>query len=137
MQYTVIMNGISYDLPPYTLAVSDKVDEINEQNSNPNVKKRANYENMLKFIISSVGTESAEEILGSTTLEDMDLQQIAICYLGICKAYDKPLSEAQRESNREALSSDEMKVVLEVLKNADNVDKIMKHAGKSKGISHR
>lgn len=130
MVYTLIRNGVSYDLPPYSLNVSDSIEKINAQNIAPNSRKKANYQLMIDFIVSEVGADNANTILGGTSVTEVDLQEVAICYLEICKSYDRPIRDAQKEETRESLNSDELKTVLEILKNADNIEKLKNSASK-------
>ena len=131
MQYTLISNGISYDLPPYTLEISDKMDKINEQNINQSVNKKVKYISMIDFIVSLLGEDATVDIIGSTDVASVDLQAVAVAYMDICRTYDTPLREARKEESNEAFNSDEMKMVLEILKNADNIEKLKKAAAPS------
>lgn len=133
MIYTIIKDNVSYDLPPFTISVSEAMDKINAQNCNPSANKKTCYQGMIDFIVSEVGKENAEAILGCTDVAKVDLQEVHMCYLEIAKAYEKPLSDMREEEMREKLDNAELDKVLEFMKNIGNIDKLQNAATKQQG----
>jgi hypothetical protein len=88
---------------------------------------------MIDFIVSSVGKENAETILGCTEVAKVDVQEVYMCYLAIAKAYEKPLEEMREADMREKLDSSEWDKILEIMKNVENIDKLQNMATKAQG----
>lgn len=133
MVYTLIKDSISYDLPPFTISVSEAMDKINAQNMNSLANKKASYKDMIDFIVAEVGKDNAETILGCTDVAKVDLQEVYTCYLEIAKAYEKPLRDAREEEMRQQLDSAELDKVLDIVKNLDNIDKLQSMTTKAQG----
>ena len=105
MQYTLIYNGQSYDLPKFTLATKEKITKINQQNENTTIADKSKYTDMYKFIVESIGQENADTIFESQKLEEIDLSEITIVYLGITIGYDKPVNDYNNASMQEKINS--------------------------------
>ena len=61
MEYTIIVDGRSYDLPKKTLAVVDKLDEaLKVDASNLNIRQK--FEKLHHFIRDLVGDETVKEM---------------------------------------------------------------------------
>ena len=113
MQYTVIINGISYDIPCYSISISEDLEKI-ELLNNGNQKFREKCKNMYDFICKILGKENSLEILGK--FENSDPNTINITYLEIVKSYNKPLSDYNLENSEQKLSSDLVDKILELAK---------------------
>lgn len=128
MDYALEFNGRAYDLPKFTQSVSDEIGKINKRNEDPKVQDADKYKTMYDFIRKMVGSENAAEIFGTENVNEIDLNEITICYLGICNGYDKPVNEFKREKNQigSQISEEDKRFVLEVLKNSSNLEKFAK-----------
>ena len=126
MEYTLIYRGNSYELPKFTKKVKDKIDRISEQNESPSIKDYDKYKGMYDFIREMIGAEAALEIFETDDIDEMDLNEIAVCFLGICSGYDKPVNEAKKEISDNKIDKEDMQMVLEVLRNAGNLKELEK-----------
>lgn len=104
MQYTVIVNNQSYDLPPKTLSVMEKMESVLERD-NSNIPIKEKYKAIHTFISGLLGKENTKEIFGTDNLNEMDLCELTICFKKIVDAYDKPIADYMYEKNSEAINS--------------------------------
>lgn len=105
MEYTIIINDRSYDLPKKTVAVMEKLDEALKVDSLNNLSVRQKYERLHGCVKSIVGDENAEEMFGSANLNEIDLSDVALAVLKINDAYNKPLSDYKTNSTIEKINS--------------------------------
>jgi len=99
MDYTVIINNRSYDLPKKTVSVMNKLDDVLKVD-NLNIKARQKFEKLHEFVKAN-----AKEILGSDNLDEIDLSDLSIGVLKINDAYNKPLNDYKMEKMRATLNS--------------------------------
>lgn len=104
MEYTVIINNISYDLPKKTIDVVDKVDTILKVDAS-NLNVRQKYEKLHRFTKDILGDDNTKEILGSENLSDVDLSELTLTVRMIIDAYDKPISDYDYEKRNRSLES--------------------------------
>lgn len=103
MEYTIIANGKSYDLPKKTLRIAEEIEKtISIDESNAPIREK--YKAVLKACQTILGQEATDEILGTYKLEDMDLSEITILFEKICASYQEPLEEFKNDRNSEMLS---------------------------------
>lgn len=124
MQYTLEFAGRSYDLPKFTKSVKDEISKIDARNADTRVNDTDKYKGMYNFIRKMIGADAALEIFETENLDEMDLNDITICFLGIGTGYDKPVNEYARGGNK--ISEEDKKLVLEVLKNSGNIQNLEK-----------
>lgn len=103
MEYTILENGKTYDLPKYNLKISAKM-EVVENFKRTGASSCDKIRKMYDFIAEIIGKENAVEILGK--VDDADPNYINIVYLDIVKAYNKPLTEYESERQAEQLDND-------------------------------
>lgn len=111
--YTIIYKGISYDLPNYSIKISEKLEEIELLNRG-NQKFRDKCKKMYDFISEMIGKENCIEIIGK--FEDSDPNTINIVYLEIVKSYNTPLEEYRKSQMEDKLDSSQVEKILEVVK---------------------
>lgn len=128
MQYSVIINNNSYELPKFTKAIKDEINKVNERNVSERVNDTDKYKGMYNFIRKCIGGEAAKEVFETENLDEMDLNEITICYLEICKAYDKPVVDANRSKHE--ISDSDKELVIELIKNAGNIGNLEKMLNK-------
>ena len=136
MQYTLIFNDVAYDLPKFTKSIRKEIEKLNINNANTSIDLDKRVKDMYLFIKDKIGEENALEIFGTDDLEEMDINEITLCYIGICDGYDRPMKE--HEKNKSAfdnVSEDDRKLILEVLKNSGNIQNIAKSV--NSGVSFR
>lgn len=96
MEYTVYINGRSYDLPKKTVSVMEKMDGILKIDS-CRMKARQKFEKMHEFVKDMIGEENAKEAFGTDNLEEMDMSELAITVLKMNDAYNQPLTDYKIE----------------------------------------
>ena len=64
MEYTIIINGRSYDLPKKTVSVMEKMDSVLKVD-NLRIKARQKFEKIHEFVKDMIGAENAKEAFGS------------------------------------------------------------------------
>ena len=103
MEYTVIVNGKSYDLPKKTIAVAESLEEVLKVDST-NFKIRQKMEKLHRFSKDLLGEDNVKEILGTDDLEEADTSALAMLVLNINEAYEKPVTEYRTDKMREAFN---------------------------------
>lgn len=124
MIYTLEYAGSSYELPKFTKSVSDKIGKINAQNENTRIPDMDKYKSMYEFICEMIGNENAAEIFETDQLDEIDLNDITVCYLGICAGYEKPVNDFKKKSS--AIDEKDKQFVLDLFKNAGNLKELEK-----------
>ena len=125
MQYTVIFNRKSYDLPKKTMAIWEDLDLIFKLDST-NLPNREKYKKMIEFIAKLVGQEAIEEIFGTEELDEMDLNDITLAIFKVRDAYENPLANYQAEKNSESLSQIPLDKLQSISKLVDTASKVKK-----------
>lgn len=125
MQYTVIFNHKSYDLPKKTMAIWEDLDLIFKLDST-NLPNREKYKKMIEFIAKLVGQEAIEEIFGTEELDEMDLNDITLAIFKVRDAYENPLANYQSEKSSEALSQIPLDKLQSISKLMDTASKVKK-----------
>ena len=105
MNYTVIVNGQSYDLPKKTVKVVEEMDKVAQIDNVKGLGIRDKFKALFDFIGGLVGKEAAKEILGSDKLDEVDLSEVTLTFAKIKDAYDKPLEEYNSEKSFQKLNS--------------------------------
>lgn len=121
MEYTIIANKKSYKLPQKTIAVMEKLDEVVKVDSIKEMNLRSKFETLHEAIKDFLGEETAEEILGSSDLEKVDLSEITLTIRKIVDAYDKPIQDYQDEKMRKSLSGVQLEKILSLSKAAQSI----------------
>ena len=105
MQYTVIVNGQSYDLPKKTMKVVEEMDKVAQIDNVKGIGIRDKFKALFDFIGGLVGKEAAKEILGSVKLDEVDLSEVTLTFAKIKDAYDKPLEDYNTDKSFQKLNS--------------------------------
>jgi len=105
MEYTVIINGQSYDLPKKTMKVVEEMDKVAQIDNVKGIGIRDKFKALFDFIGGLVGKETAKEILGSDKLDDVDLSEVTLTFVKIKDAYDKPLEDYNTDKSFQKLNS--------------------------------
>lgn len=121
MEYTVIYNGQSYDIPNYSIKISEKLEEIELLNRG-NQKFRDKCKKMYDFIGEVLTKQVANELIGK--FEDSDPNTINILYLEIVKSYNKPLADYNESEVEKRINTDELEKMLELVKALPSIEKL-------------
>lgn len=121
MEYTIIVDGRSYDLPKKTVAVMDKLDEGLKVDSRPNLTVRQKYEKLHSFVKELLGEENAKELFGSDNLSEIDLSELSLTVLKINDAYDQPLADYRMDKMRESMSSIPTEKIVSLTKSVQSI----------------
>lgn len=106
--------GNAVELPKLTLGISDKMDEVSAAQSS-----RERYRLQYEFVKEVCGEEYAAQALDGEDIEDIDLVELNVVYVGIVNAYAAPAAKAQAEGIAE-----QMKALKPVVGAADAVGKM-------------
>ena len=87
MEYSVIIEGTSYDLPSYDFKIADSIEAIKSS-----VKLREKCKKMYEFIKLTLGKDITEQIIGKFE-NSCDPNKIQIIYMSIVDQYSKPITE--------------------------------------------
>lgn len=105
MIYTVIAsNGQSYDMPPKTLEVIERLDKVLKVD-NEKCSIRQKYQKVLDFVKFILGDENIVEILGGKSVDEIDVGELEVLVLKIQDAYNNAVTEYRTEKLRESFSS--------------------------------
>lgn len=106
--------GNVVELPKLTLGISDKMDEVGAAQSN-----RERYRLQHEFVKEVCGEDYAAQALDGEAIEDIDLVELNVVYVGIVNAYAAPAAKAQAEGIAE-----QMKALKPMVGAADAVSKM-------------
>lgn len=122
MNYTIIVNDRSYELPKKTIKVIEDLDKVIKVDSIPSIGIREKFKRLFDFITKLVGKENAIEILGSDKLDEVDLSEVTITVKKIIDAYDKPIHDYEDNKNQEKLAAIPLDKIVELSKLAKTMD---------------
>lgn len=124
MQYTIIANGKSYDLPPKTMGVVEELERVSEIDNAKGLSIREKFQTIYDFMVGLMGAENTKEILGSDDIDKVDLSDVSITFLKIVDAYDKPVSDhrtAQIKSQTRGLDAVSIDKIIDLAKTAERM----------------
>lgn len=121
MEYTIIFNGRSYDLPKKTVAVAELLDEVMKIDTIKGLSVSQRYEKLHSFIVGLVGKENAEEMFGSNKLSDIDLSELTLSVRYVIDAYEKPIAEYNASISRDKLNNLPIDKILATVNAAEKV----------------
>lgn len=105
MIYTVIAsNGQSYDLPPKTIDVIERLDKVLKVDSEKGTI-RQKYQKVLDFVKYMINEESVAEILGGKTIDEIDVGELEVLVLKIQDAYNDAVNGYRTEKLRSTFNS--------------------------------
>ena len=127
MEYTVVINERSYDLPKKTVAVMEQLDYILKID-NCRIKARQKFERMHAFVKDMIGEENAKEAFESDNLEEIDMSELTLAILKINDAYNQPLTDYKVEKMRVAMSSMQTDKIAALANSASTIANIQGNA---------
>lgn len=102
--YSLIVDRKSYTLPPKNISLVEEMERVSRVDTIRGMSTRDKFEEILKFIIGVVGEDNAKEILGSTSVEEVDLSMVTVVFRMIVDAYNKPIADYNARKSNEILS---------------------------------
>lgn len=114
MNYSVNIDGVSYELPAYSFGMAEQLDGIKSKTD-----LREKCEAIYNFAKEKILKEKTEDVLGK--FEDVDPNAVIILYEDICSAYREPLEKSALKMVNERLASGEMDKIAALM---DKMDKI-------------
>ena len=124
MEYTIIVDGRSYDLPKKTLSVMEKMDDVMKVDSVKGYSVRQKFEKIHRFIKDLVGDDNAKEILGSDNISEMDLSEVTLTAKKIIDAYDKPITDYDLEKSMRKIEGIPIDKIVSVANAAEKIVKM-------------
>lgn len=121
MEYTIIVDSRSYDLPKKTVTVMEKLDDVLKVDSVKGLSLRQKFEKLHNFVKDVVGEENAKEIFGSDNIGEIDLSEVTLAVKKIADAYDKPIKDYDSEKMQKAFDGIPMEKIISMTKAADKM----------------
>lgn len=128
MEYEIKYEGTTCTLPSFTRGVKRNIDKVSQQIQNTEIDLDTRIEALYGFVKECTGAKQLEKMLGTTDMDEMDLNEINILYLKIVSAYDEPI----KEYNKPVLDKETRKVFEEIEKVVRNMDSINQITKKKK-----
>lgn len=116
MEYTVIVNGQSYDLPKKTMKVAEDIDKLLKADADNKIALKDKYKKQYDFIKFLIGEDNAKEIFTTDDINEIDLPEITLTVKKIIDAYDKPITDYEIEKSRDRISELPLDKVIELAK---------------------
>ena len=121
MEYTIIINGQSYDLPKKTVSVMEKMDEVLKVDLVKGYTVRQKFEKLHGFIKGLAGDENAKEMFGSDDITEIDTSELTLTVKKIVDAYDKPITDYDAEKSRNKLNELPVEKIISIAKAAEKM----------------
>lgn len=122
MIYTVILHNHSYNLPAKTLAVTELLDNAAAVDSMAGLSIRDKYKVVMDAVIAVLGRDNVVEAIGSDKMDEIDLNEITLTFRKIVDAYNKPLEEYTKNSNRASLEDLPLEEIAKLADAAKTID---------------
>ena len=100
MEYTVIVNDRSYDLPKKTISVVEKIDNVLKVDSLKGCSIKQKFEKLHSFVKEVVGDDNAKDMFGSDDIAEIDLSEVTLAVkkiISVAKAAEKISSMPQQK----------------------------------------
>jgi hypothetical protein len=124
MEYTIIVNGRSYDLPKKTLTVVESLDEVMKVDEVKGLTVKQKFEKLHSFMKGLVGEDNAEEMFGSKDLADIDLSELTLAVRYVIDAYDKPVTDYEVSTSTRKLDGLPIDKIIATVNAAEKVVKM-------------
>lgn len=124
MEYTIIVNGRSYDLPKKTLTVVESLDEVMKVDEVKGLTVKQKFEKLHSFMKGLVGEDNAEEMFGSKDLADIDLSELTLTVRYVIDAYDKPVTDYEVSTSTRKLDGLPIDKIIATVNAAEKVVKM-------------
>ena len=132
MNYTVIVNDRSYDLPGKTLAVTEQLEAVIRVDRAAGASLREKFQKTMGCLVDLMGREAVEDALGSADIDKVDVNEITLTFRKIVDAYNKPLDEYNTAQGLGALAQLPIDKILALADAAKQVSQMEAAAAKKK-----
>lgn len=117
MIYTIISDEMqSYDLPPKTIKVIEKIEELEITDARRDISIRDKYKKLHAFIIDILGKTTAKEFLKGDKFDEIDMSLLTITYKKIIDAYERPINDYAMGRVQQQLEDIPLEKVTELIK---------------------
>lgn len=103
--YSLVVNRKSYTLPAKNLRLVEEMERVSRIDSVRGMSTRDKFEEILTFIVNTLGEDNAKEVFGSVSVEEVDLSEVTVTFRMIVDAYNKPITDYNTKKSNEVLSS--------------------------------
>ena len=121
MEYTIIIDGRSYDLPKKTLAVMEKLDDVLRVDSVKGLTVKQKFEKLHAFVKDLVGEDNASEMFGTDNQSEIDLSELTLAVKKVVSAYEKPIADYDAEIARKKFDNVPIEKIVSLTKAAQTV----------------
>lgn len=122
MVYTIISDEMqSYDLPPKTIKIIEKIEDLEKQDARRDLSIREKYKKLHSFIIDLLGKTAAKEFLKSDKFDEIDMSLLTITYKKIIDAYEKPIADYSMGKVQQQLEDIPLEKVTELIKATEDM----------------
>ena len=121
MEYTIIIDGRSYDLPKKTLAVMEKLDDVLSVDSVKGLTVKQKFEKLHAFVKDLVGEDNASEMFGTDNLSEIDLSELTLAVKKVVSAYENPIADYDAEIARKKFDNVPIEKIVSLTKAAQTV----------------
>lgn len=113
--------GMSYELPVKTMALNDKIEAVNSAKTTGEA-----YRKMMDFVVSALGKDKVEEMLGTTDIMKVDLTRLNILANAITIGYDEEVAKPQIERANNVANTDAVNKLIEAGKSVQYLQSVKK-----------
>ena len=103
--YSLNVERKTYTLPAKNLRVVEDMDRVAQIDNVRGLSVRDKFDTILRFIVDLLGEANANEIFGSTLIEDVDLSMVTVVFRMIVDAYNKPIADYNARKSSELFAS--------------------------------
>lgn len=111
----------SYDLPPKTIKIIEKIEDLEKQDARRDLSIREKYKKLHSFIIDLLGKTAAKEFLKSDKFDEIDMSLLTITYKKIIDAYEKPIADYSMGKVQQQLEDIPLEKVTELIKATEDM----------------
>lgn len=131
MNYSVIINDRSYELPKRTIAVAEKLDKVANVDNIRGLSLKDKYAKLYDCVEDLLGHENAVEILGSDNIDEVDLSEVTLAFRKIVDAYNRPMAEYNSERNLAGLRDIPIDKLSVLAKTAEQLEGVSSRLGQA------
>lgn len=102
--YSLIVDRKSYTLPPKNIRLVEEMERVASVDTIRGMSTRNKFEEILRFIVDTLGENNAKEILHSVSVDEVDLSMVTVTFRMIIDAYNKPIADYNAKKSNEAFA---------------------------------
>lgn len=124
--YSLIVDRKSYTLPPKNIRLVEEMERVASVDTVRGMSTRSKFEEILRFIVDTLGENNAKEILHSVSIDEVDLSMVTVTFRMIIDAYNKPIADYNAKKSNEVFANiptdklDKVSKLMEVAREAAN-----------------